>query len=87
VVRVGPEGSHGDGAFSTGRGGTNHPVPLVHLPAETSSHLDIAQLQAWSSMLRWRAHSPATHSPHCATHAKTRLAIRGFPPSVLLLKN
>lgn len=23
VVRVGAEGSHGDGAFSTGRGGTN----------------------------------------------------------------
>ena len=27
VVRVGPEGSHGDGAYSAGRGGTESPSP------------------------------------------------------------
>ena len=26
IVREGPEGSHGDGAFSTGRGGTHTPT-------------------------------------------------------------
>jgi hypothetical protein len=32
VVRVGEAGSHGDGAFSTGRGGTTLLLCTTHLP-------------------------------------------------------
>ena len=45
VVRVGAEGSHGDGAYSTGRGGTeipSHPSPLDRRRGITNSHLPLS---------------------------------------------
>ena len=79
VVRVGAEGSHGDGAYSTGRGGTKS-LPILHLQTRPRHH-ELAppslspprQTQTWTMKMPATAgyHNPAR--PHHATptwHAK-----------------
>lgn len=40
IVRAGPEGSHGDGAYSSGRGGTWREECLMGIPTEAQAYLD-----------------------------------------------
>ena len=79
VVRVGAEGSQGDGAFSTGRGGTCE-LSAEFLPAERQRHqipsqTSIQHTSATSlkEMPGQRYHAPQLHTtpppPHCQCQA------------------
>ena len=95
VVRVGPEGSHGDGAFSTGRGGMSRPGPPPSLftfrpPDPNNAQLEASNLPSFLPSAsprnyknmdpRPRYHNPA-QPPTPTLHAKLRPAIARGPSS------